>query len=46
MVIPFQPFGVFNTSHLFPLLIPVVLIAIVGAMGILAFIIIANRKQK
>jgi hypothetical protein len=24
MVIPFQPFGVFNTSHVFPLLIPVI----------------------
>jgi hypothetical protein len=46
VVVPFQPFGVFNTSLIFPLLIPVVLIAIIGAMGIIAFIIIVNRKQK
>jgi hypothetical protein len=46
VVVPFQPIGVFNTSHIFPLLIPVVLVAIIGTTGILAFIIIVNRKQK
>jgi hypothetical protein len=46
VVVPFQPIGVFNTSHIFPLLIPVVLVGIIGVMGILAFIIIVNRKQK
>ena len=46
VIVPFQPIGVFNTSHIFPLLIPVVLVGIIGTMGILAFIIIVNRKQK
>lgn len=46
VVVPFQPVGVFNTSHIFPLLIPVVLVGIIGSIGILAFIIIVNRKQK
>jgi hypothetical protein len=46
VVVPLQPFGVFNTSHVFPLLIPVVLVGIIGAMSIVAFMIIVNRKQK
>jgi hypothetical protein len=46
IVVPFQPFGVFNINHIFPLLNPVVLVGIIGAMAILAFIIVVNKKQK
>jgi hypothetical protein len=45
VVVPFQPIGVFNTNHIFPLLIPVVLVGIIGTMAILAFIIVANRSK-
>jgi hypothetical protein len=46
LIVPFQPFGVFNINHIFPLLIPVVLVGIIGAMAILAFIIVVNKRQK
>jgi hypothetical protein len=46
IVVPFQPFGVFNINYVFPLLISVILVGIIGTIGILAFIIVANRKQK
>jgi hypothetical protein len=47
VVVPFQPLGVFNINHIFPLLIPAILVAIVGAVAILSFMmIVANKKKK
>lgn len=46
IIVPFQPFGVININHIFPLLTPAVLAAIVGAVAILLFmVVIANKKK-
>ena len=46
IIVPFQPFGVININHIFPLLIPAVLAAIVGAVAILLLmVVIANKKK-
>ena len=47
MIVPFQPFGVININHIFPLLIPALLAAIVGAVTILLLmVVVANKKKK
>jgi hypothetical protein len=45
MIVPFQPFGVININHIFPLLVPAILAAIVGAVAILLFMVVANKKK-
>jgi hypothetical protein len=46
VLVPFQPFGVFNVNHISPLLFPAALVGIVGVAGIVAFIIAVNRKRE
>lgn len=47
MIVPFQPFGVININHIFPLLIPALLAAIVGVVAILLLMVaVANKKKK
>src|ERR1044072_4515607 len=47
IIVPFQPFGVININHIFPLLIPALLAAIVGAVAILLLmVVVANKKKK
>ena len=45
MIVPLQPFGVININHISPLLLPAVLAAIVGAVAILLFMVVANKKK-
>jgi hypothetical protein len=44
ILVPFQPFGVINVNHIFPLLIPATLVGIAGAVIILVFIMAVNKK--
>lgn len=46
VVVPFQPFGVFNVNYISPLLLPAALVGIVGVVIILAFMIAVNKKRK
>jgi hypothetical protein len=46
VLVPFQPFGVFNVNHISPLLFPAALVGIVGLAGIVAFMIAVNRKRE
>jgi hypothetical protein len=47
IIVPFQPFGVININHIFPLLIPALLAAIVGVVAILLLmVVVANKKKK
>ena len=46
MFIPFRPVGVINISHIFPILIPAGLAAIVGAVAIILFIVLVNKRRK
>jgi hypothetical protein len=46
VLVPFQPFGVFNVNHISPLLFPAALVGIVGVAGIVAFMIAVNRKRE
>lgn len=46
MFVPFRPVGVININHIFPILIPAGLVAIVGAVAILSFIILVNKRKK
>ena len=44
--VPFQPLGVIDVNHIFPLLIPAALVGIVIAVVILAIMIAVNKKRK
>jgi hypothetical protein len=46
MFVPFQPLGVININHIFPLLIPAGLVAIVGTIAILSFMVVVNKRKK
>jgi hypothetical protein len=46
ILVPFQPFGVFNVNYISPLLLPAALVGIVGVVIILAFMIAVNKKRK
>lgn len=46
MFIPFQPVGVINISHLFPILIPAGLAAIAGTVAIILFMVLVNKRKK
>ena len=44
--VPFRPMGIININHIFPILIPAGLAAIVGVIAILSFIVLVNKRNK
>lgn len=43
--VPFRPMGIININHIFPILIPAVLVALVGAIAILLFMVYINKMK-
>ena len=46
VVVPFQPFGIVNVNDISPLILPAGLVGIVGAIAILAFMVVIKRKEE
>jgi hypothetical protein len=46
VAVPLQPLGIFNTNSMNPLIIPVVLVAVIGAIAVASFLIIKRRARK
>lgn len=46
MFIPFRPVGVININHIFPILIPAGLAAIIGIVAIILFMVLVNKRRK
>ena len=46
VTVPFQPLGIFNTNSMNPLIIPVILVAVIGAIAVASFLIIKRRARK
>jgi hypothetical protein len=48
VTVPLQPLGILNTNDMNPLILPVILVAVIGAIAVASFIIIKRRaiKQK
>jgi hypothetical protein len=44
--VPFRPMGIININHIFPMLIPAGLVALVGAIAILSFMVFINKMKK
>ena len=43
--VPFRPMGIININHIFPILIPAGLVALVGAIAILSFMVFINKMK-
>jgi hypothetical protein len=46
VAVPLQPLGIFNTNSMNPLIIPVILVAVIGAIAVASFLIIKRRARK
>jgi hypothetical protein len=46
VTVPLQPLGIFNTNSMNPLIIPVILVAVIGAIAVASFLIIKRRARK
>ena len=44
--VPFRPMGIININHIYPILIPAGLVALVGVIAILSFIVLVNKRNK
>jgi hypothetical protein len=44
--VPFRPMGIININNIFPILIPAGLVALVGAVAILLFMVYINKMKK
>ena len=44
--VPFRPMGIININNIFPVLIPAGLVALVGAVAILLFMVYINKMKK
>jgi hypothetical protein len=46
VTVPFQPLGIINTNNMNPLILPVILVAVIGAIAVVSFLIIKRRARK
>lgn len=46
VTVPLQPLGIINTNSMNPLILPVVLVAVIGAIAVASFLIIERRARK
>src|SRR5919205_2848822 len=46
VTVPIQPLGIFNTNSMNPLIIPVILVTVIGAIAVASFLIIKRRARK
>jgi hypothetical protein len=46
VTVPFQPLGIFNTNDMNPSIVPVILVAVIGAIAVASFLIIKRRARK
>lgn len=46
VTVPLQPLGILNTNSMNPLIIPVILVAVIGAIAVASFLIIERRARK
>ena len=46
VTVPLQPLGILNTNNINPLILPVILVAVIGAIAVASFLIIKRRARK
>jgi hypothetical protein len=44
--VPFRPVGTININYIYPILMPLGLVALVGALAILSFMLLVNKMKK
>ena len=44
--VPFRPMGIININHIYPILIPAGLVALVGALAIISFMVLINKRNR
>jgi hypothetical protein len=46
VTVPLQPLGILNTNNMNPLILPVILVAVIGAIAVASFLMIKRRARK
>jgi hypothetical protein len=46
VTVPLQPLGILNTNNMNPLILPVILVMVIGAIAVASFLIIKRRARK
>jgi hypothetical protein len=46
VTVPLQPLGILNTNNMNPLILPVILVAVIGAIAVASFLIIKRRARR
>jgi hypothetical protein len=46
VTVPLQPLGILNTNNMNPLILPVILVVVIGAIAVASFLIIKRRARK
>ena len=44
--VPFRPMGIININHIYPILIPAGLVALVGTLAIISFMVFINKRNR
>lgn len=46
VTVPLQPLGILNTNNMNPVILPVILVVVIGAIAVASFLIIKRRTRK